>query len=251
MRRADALPCLRSTLIVRVVMIIPGMVGPQAVVSGGVVPALQSVSETISTSSSTNISWPADREIGDVYALIDGAFNLNLTPPPAVLPSGFTQVANETDFYSIASGVGYASRLMVSYRMVDGTESGNISGLSGAERRKFLIRYRGVGRPIRQASHFVWTSEFGSAAKDMTVDPSGTNLAKAIIGCSIGYEARIDASPGFDQRTSQRFDIPGGGLDYVYWWQGTNLFDRNTFSPFKTYTVTRRAVRAAGILAFS
>jgi hypothetical protein len=101
--------------------------------AGSAVTEYNFVSATTSTTST--IAWPADRAAGDLAILVQGAGALN-TPPTAVTPTGFTNIANT------GASASAANRTMVDYKILTGSESGNITGMNGSTNRKNLFIYR-------------------------------------------------------------------------------------------------------------
>ena len=102
-------------------------------------PAGPAVSEynfvSATTATASTIAWPADRAAGDLAILVDGA-GAATTAPTAVTATGFTDIANTSLNASLAN------RTMVSYKILTGSETGSITGMSGTTNRKNLFIYR-------------------------------------------------------------------------------------------------------------
>lgn len=92
---------------------------------------------SVTQGTAVTIAWPANIRKGDLAVLFDDAENTGTTPiPTTVLPTGFTSLAD--------NGM-TAVRTRVSYKICDGTESGNITGMTGTSSiQKTLYIVRGT-----------------------------------------------------------------------------------------------------------
>jgi len=102
-------------------------------IGGGVAP-LTSITRVLSAvaTNSTTVAWPAV-QAGDLAVFSD--FCNNSGGPAAVLPSGFTLI--DTRLHIVR-------RSHLSYRLCDGSESGNITGMvGGVSSAKVLEVFRG------------------------------------------------------------------------------------------------------------
>ena len=112
---------------------LPGM-APMGMFGG-----LNMVAVVSSTSATTaTIGWPTGLrnglQNGDVAVLFDFGANAANNDPGKVLPTGFTE---------IIGGAGGLTRTLISYKVLDGTETGNITGISAANnnrKRLYIVR---------------------------------------------------------------------------------------------------------------
>jgi hypothetical protein len=100
----------------------------------GGAPALASVSQPASaTSTGETIDWPSV-QAGDMAILFDFATN-GVGTPPSVTPSGFTNMCD--------AGAA-TTRGMTSFKRCTGAESGSLTGMNGtADDRKAMVILRG------------------------------------------------------------------------------------------------------------
>mgnify|MGYP003440872844 CR=1 FL=1 len=87
------------------------------------------------TANSATIAWPGGIRAGDLAVLVDEGENTGAPAPTSVIPSGFTSIADNT-LLSV--------RTILSYKLLVGTESGNITGMAVAssESNKRLLIFR-------------------------------------------------------------------------------------------------------------
>lgn len=149
------------------------------------------------TSTGTTIAWPASLQAGDVAVLVDRAATVSGSPPPSVVPTGFTGLTDD----QTTQGIGQVSqRLVNSWRLLDGSESGNITGLNGTG-GKVLYIIRG-DNPIVGVTPSVWNHQATTGdPTSQSVLASGQATPLAVIGAAVGSAgsaAFSTASPAFD-----------------------------------------------------
>lgn len=125
---------------------IPGMAG---VVAGGGLVALSAISVIGSNNSeeSATISYPAIAlQAGDVAIMFDYCGNDPDTGNVStVVPAGFTSLANtQSDKFGTGPGVHGRARYIISYKILDGSETGSLTGMTDNDYEgKFLLIVRG------------------------------------------------------------------------------------------------------------
>jgi hypothetical protein len=92
------------------------------------------------TSTASTITWPATLAAGDLAVMFDSG-NSEGPPPTTVVPSGFTSIINTTD--------GSFGRMICSYKILTGSESGSLTGMNAADNRKAMVIFRGSRAIIR------------------------------------------------------------------------------------------------------
>ncbi|MER8464178.1 hypothetical protein [Mesorhizobium sp. M1396] len=103
-----------------------GLLAP--IIGGAAGPVTSITLFSTTTSTSDTIAWPASIRSGDVAVLADRAATLTGVPPPSVIPTGFIGLTDD----QTTQGVGQVSqRLITSWRLLDGSETGLITGLNG------------------------------------------------------------------------------------------------------------------------
>lgn len=134
----------------------------------GIVPTLRSTSPIAFThvananGSATSFTLPAV-QVGDLFVVLYTASNASAPPPASVTPSGFTAVVDAThDRF----------RSMMAVRIMDGSETGSRSLMSGGASNRFVYaQFRPVyGRP----RWFEWTNgtiEGSAGASTATITP--------------------------------------------------------------------------------
>ncbi|MER8397463.1 hypothetical protein [Mesorhizobium sp. M1348] len=146
---------------------------------------------SITITSAATIAWPAGLQAGDVAVLADAGSGIGA--PASVTPTGFTNVVDCP---------GVVHRLMVDYKILDGTEAGNIMGISsGIGAGKCLYIYRG-NVPITAVVPSTWNSEATTgdpAPQTVLASPGAPPLV--VFGANIGTNGNTTfstASPAFD-----------------------------------------------------
>ncbi|RWM29783.1 hypothetical protein [Mesorhizobium sp.] len=151
------------------------------------------------TAQGATIAWSAVAgfQAGDLVLLFDQAETLNSIPPTSVIPTGFTNIND----FSISAGV--SGRSMISHRILDGTEGGNITGMNSGTtlQGKYLLIFRGD-----RAVSAVVSSAFNNEAT--TGDPAAQTVAAGsgaapliVLGAAFGTgggSGFSTASPAFD-----------------------------------------------------
>jgi len=165
--------------------------------SAGPVANISLLSVTNGDSSQT-MAWPAGIQAGDVAILIDRAALLTGAPPASVTPTGFTVITD--DQITQASGQ-VSQRLVTSYRVLDGSETGSISGMVANGGAKILYIIRGDSPIVAVApSAFNHVATAADPAAQ-TVSASGQPTPLIVLGVAIasnGSAAFTTATPAFD-----------------------------------------------------
>ena len=144
---------------------------------------------------STTIPWPAGIQAGDLAVLTDTS--MNFSTPGTVVPTGFTQIVNVT------GGGTLVARVIQSYRILDGTESGSITGnlSSYSYNSKILYIFRG-NVLISTVTPSTWNSQATTGDPNaQTVLASSGTPPLIVLGCGLGAnggEIFTTASPTFD-----------------------------------------------------
>lgn len=120
----------------------------------------------------TTLGWPPGRQTGDIAILIQNARSSSSTIPSDATPSGFTQLSTDS---GIATGSSTGARASVSYRVLDGSESGILSGgLSGNIATR---SYMWIFRPSFTITGVTIARTYqltDSAPTDQTISEAGT-----------------------------------------------------------------------------
>lgn len=129
-----------------------------------------------SNSGSSTFTIPAAILAGDVMVFADHSWGSS-NPPAAVVPAGFTSIAD-------ASSGSTNSRIIISYKIAVGTESGTvITGMTGAiNSRKGMVVFRGSNQ-ITSVVPSTWLSESTlSAPANQSVLATGQIAPLVVIG---------------------------------------------------------------------
>ncbi len=175
---------------------LPGIAS--VVASAGGITSISLFSST--TSTAATIAWPGGLQAGDVAVLSDVAQGFGVVT--SVLPSGFTLIVD------CSTGTSFLPRNIESYRILDGSETGNITGMSDVGTGKWLRIFR-ANRPITSVTPSTWNQEpttGNPAAQNVAAPPAGSIIIATAYG-SDGSTAFSTASPAFDG--TQAFG-PGG-----------------------------------------
>lgn len=157
--------------------------------SGG----LSSISLFSSTfASAETIAWPGGIQAGDVAILSDEALSVGTVTP--VTPSGFTGIVS-------VGGASNKPLHMLSRKILDGTETGSITGMNGGLGNGKLLRIFRGNKPIVSVTASSWNSEAtdGDPSSQAVAAPSAAPAV--VIGMaygSSGSETFSTASPAFD-----------------------------------------------------
>lgn len=151
---------------------------------GGGLTSVSLFSSTTSTAST--IAWPGSLQAGDLALLTDYAGGVSV--PTTVVPSGFTQIANVVG--------GTVSRMIESYRILDGTETGNITGMSSVGQTKVLRIFRG-NKAIVTVTPSTWNGEGTTGNPSPQVVSAPGSVPCLILGAATGGSFST-ASPAFD-----------------------------------------------------
>jgi hypothetical protein len=129
------------------------------------------------TSNATTIALQSDIQAGDLIVIGDRAKNTDASTPSEVTPSGFTRVGSGGG----QDGAFTHSRIVVSFKIADGTEGGtSITGMvATAAMTKVAVVFRAAG-PIETAT-----------AQDFEVHATSSDPADANIGSSAGTDPTI------------------------------------------------------------
>lgn len=151
-------------------------------------PTLTSVAFFASNSigGSTTITVPAGVIAGDLIVMFDRCGNPT-TIPAAVVPTGFTQISN----LSLNSTTDY--RVVVSYKVADGTEGGTtITGIAATGfRQKSLAVFRPNGKATVSLSPAVGGQILDGNPTAQTVSSNGQAGPLIVFGC-YGSSGAID-----------------------------------------------------------
>lgn len=149
----------------------------------------------------SSVTWPTGLAADDFAVLVDAAANLSSAIPTAVTPTGFTNDINLS-----AGNTTRGTRIMLSHKLLVGTESGSLAGMSGgnAGRAKTLLIFR--------PDFNVGTVTFGGGVSVQNAgDPAAQTILAAgqpspliVVGAFSSYETYSDptawgsASPAFE-----------------------------------------------------
>ena len=172
-------------------------------------PVMSSFSST--TSTGATIAWPGSIAAGDVAILLDWGYTVFSTPAD-VAASGFTDIINGSTTTGVERG-----RIKAYYKILTGSESGSITGLSSTSMAKALFIFRGT-IAVTTVTAFDATQEItANNPADQTVAVSGQALPMALIG----FVTANNATPAFDAGTTT-FD---GTVSTTRMFAGYKLFN--------------------------
>lgn len=142
------------------------------------------------TSSAETVAWPSVAA-GDLVVLADYAIN-SIGTPSSVTPTDFSLAAEVSDSLT---------RAMVTYKVCDGTETGNITGMNGSSaERKILLHF--TGGVAAANNPLTWDTEVTPNNPTLqTVSASGRNTPLIVFGVAIssGFVAGFTTEdPAFD-----------------------------------------------------
>lgn len=157
-------------------------------------------SSTFANNTAT-ITWPGSLQAGDAAVLMDGSVTFGAQT--AIFPAGFTTIVNAS------TGAGTEPRSIVSSRVLDGSESGTITGMTGLSSGKLLLIFRG-NIPITSVTPSTWNSEATSGNPSSQVVSAPTTPG-VVFGFAFAGSSFSTASPAFD--ATQAF--AGSGSDAI------------------------------------
>lgn len=129
------------------------------------------------SSSSAAITVPSGVQAGDLLVLQDFALHSGGVPT-AVTPTGWTNIVDTS---------GTPARLMISYKLADGSEGGtSVTGMGDASNMKCLYIFRGDAPATLLTASTPNQQNTGSNPSSQTVSASGQTTPLVIIG---GYAA--------------------------------------------------------------
>lgn len=157
---------------------------------GGGLTSISLFSSTNATAST--IAWPASIQAGDVAIISDEAFTIGTVTP--VTPSGFTNIVT-------VGGASGKPLHMLSRKILDGSETGSITGLNGGlGNGKILYIFRG-NRAITSVTPSTWNSEATDGDPTAQNVASPSSLPAVVLGMAYGSGGSASfttASPAFD-----------------------------------------------------
>lgn len=136
-----------------------------------------------SSTASATVAWPAV-VAGDMAVLFDATGGY-YSPPALVTPSGFTNIANQT---------GSIFRFATHYKRCDGTETGNITGMTpvlGGDKGIFILRGDFAFATVTGAGGQNGTYSTGNPGA-ITVAASGGTPPTVVIGLYYAQTGSID-----------------------------------------------------------
>lgn len=149
------------------------------------VSAVTSLSHITSVAASTaTITWPTIAA-GDVAHFVEAVLSAG-APPAASVPSGFTQIA------TASRNVAASSRIVSSYKILTGTETGSFGAMTGTNYDKTLTIFRG-NVPITGISvQDIGTEATTGNPAAQTVTSAGGVAPLLVFGC---YNASSAVNP--------------------------------------------------------
>lgn len=239
---------------------VPGMTGAGSLTANTPLSArpLEGVTASITTQyNNANIAWPGDNLPGDVFVLFDHAHIRGSGPgvPTKVIPSGFGELADESDYYQVQSGptVVWQLRGVISLRKLTATQAGNITGMSHyTYTQKVLMRLRGTNRPINNVYNSTFLHGWGPNPAQQTIDMDlGDAMPKIALGMVAGYEVNFASlSPSWEAITDMLEDIPGGGYDNYRTRVGRKLYAKGATTTDQLVDINQRGLLLSGMLWF-
>lgn len=159
----------------------------------GIIPLFQT--STISENSAV-VAWPTVAA-GDFIILLDGVYKSSGGAPAAVTPTGFTQLTTQGFTVALTGG-----RVSATYKICDGTESGNITGMSpNAGGAKVALVFRSA--PVISSINAVgWTGNCTDGNPTSVTPTTASVLPNIFFGFvfnnAAGGTSFSTASPAFD-----------------------------------------------------
>lgn len=171
---------------------------------------LTTISFIASANSNTaNITLPGTIEPGDLLLLFQAA-TTNTTLPTAVTPSGWTNLVNQSGITGTD-----ADRVMVDYRISDGSEDGSsITGMDGGiSDRKIVLQFRG-DQLIRDVTLQDLAAQFTSGnPAAQTVNASGGIVPLIVFGN--WYSANAIDPRTFSPAADGEIQVTGSNIFFV------------------------------------
>lgn len=142
--------------------------------------------------------------------------------------------------------------MVAQYRMLDGTETGNISGMSNDMQHKYLALYRGTNRRILNVTADAWFALGSNNPPATNINATTGSAPKAVFGwlSNLGVGNFAIQTPAFVTQSNRTTDPPGSGDDYVSRFYRT-LYQRYDTLFNHTVDYNSPAVMAGGQLLFS
>lgn len=128
---------------------------------------------------------PADIRKGDLAVHFDWCFRNGSSSLAAVVPTGFTALANHSDSSGSGSSASI-SRAITSFKILVAADAGStLAGMNTTADRKCLMIFRG-NKPIREVTFATWNGsvDYVSARGAQTVAASAATKPLVVIGCS-------------------------------------------------------------------
>lgn len=145
--------------------------------------SLSNVGQTSSSNSAT-VAWPGSLLAGDMAIFFDHTGGY-YSPPALVTPSGFTNMCNAT---------GSIYRFATHFKMCDGTETGNITGMTptiGSDKAVLILRGDVTLASITGAGGQNGTYSTGNPGA-ITVAASGGTPPLVVIGVYLAQTGSVD-----------------------------------------------------------
>lgn len=183
-----------------------GLLAPPIGVGTGI-SSLSLVGSPTSSSAAT-VAWPAGLQAGDLAVLLDYASGFSV--PANVVPTGFTQI--------VTAGA-VVARGSANYKILTGTETGNITGMSGLILGKLLYIFR-ADSAIAAVNPSTWNAE--ATASDpaaQTVAASSGIAPLIVLAMCFGTDGNVSfstASPAFTATTQYGSSNSGMGGYKIY-----------------------------------
>lgn len=146
------------------------------------------------TSTGATVAWPSVAA-GDIAVIFDCATNVS-GAVTAVTPTDFTNMVN------INGGTIPTGRLMVSWKICTGSESGNLTGMDGNNTDQKALMIFGAG--ASSLAHSTWNKQHTTGnPTSQSVVASGGNAPLIVFGAAASNDAApafSTASPAFDEQ---------------------------------------------------
>lgn len=160
------------------------------------------------TSTASTITLPASIDAGDLILLLQESNSSTVTVTP-VTPTGFTNLVN----INIAFGFTGEIRVMVDYKLADGTETGSITGMNSSTNNKILAIFR--RSPAASALSFSTPT-----TQTTSGDPTSQNIAASggtvpLIGIGGFYSSGGLIGKSFSPAADASIAV-GTGLNFDY-----------------------------------
>ena len=136
-------------------------------------------------SNASTITVPATTQTGDIIVIADGPNTSGTTPPTAVVPVGYTQIADNNCYNGTSN-----SRQIVSYKIAGPSDAGaTVTGMTGGNNsRKVIAVWRG-NNPITTVNTNSVVNAILSSATTNTITSSSGPAPMIILGANRGNGA--------------------------------------------------------------